>query len=275
MNVPWRVLADLGNSTLKLSAIDAASQAQEFSLHRINLLDHDWPEQIMPSFERFGLLASSPAIWSIASVNRPAYDRLHAWVNRHRRSDRLFVMTHRDLPLQCDVVEVQRVGIDRLIAAWAARELVHQDGVVVVDAGSAMTVDLIDDQGVFRGGAIMAGLRLQIRALATGTDALTEVDLQGPLPSPLAPGRKTHDAIRVGISAAAAGGVRFLVEQYHALVGTPLRLVITGGDAPYLMPHLGSTAVHVPDLILRGLWHLSHRGVDLAGCAESIDVESQ
>jgi pantothenate kinase type III len=61
------------------------------------------------------------------------------------------------------------------------------------------------------------------------------------------------------VTAAAAGGVRLLIEQYRQLVAGPLRVLVTGGDAPYLLPHLDPAAQDVPDLILRGLLALAAR----------------
>ncbi len=261
MNEAWIVAADLGNSALKLAALPQQAPLQELPVQRVWLEDAHWPDTIEQSLLRLGLRADQPALWMVASVNRPAYDRLRAWISRHRKHDRLNVVTCRDVPLNADVDEIQRVGIDRLVAAWTAYRLVGSKPVVAVDAGSATTVDYVDEQGIFRGGAIMAGLRLQVRALASGTDALTEFDIGNSPEPPLKPGRSTQPAIRIGVCAAAAGGIRFLVEQYQHLSRAPLSVVLTGGDAAFLQPHLDASVHTVPDLIVRGLAEIAQRQI--------------
>lgn len=288
MNAVWRVVADLGNSALKIFATpesaaaewiakdwDTANKQAFIFSQPISLRESDWPENIPNALRVFDDLAETPAQWTVASVNRPAFDQLKSWLHRHRAKDRLNLVTWRDIPLKLDVEHPQCVGIDRLVAGWAARSFAISSArinaqvppVVVVDAGSAMTVDLVDSSGVFRGGAIYPGLRLQILSLSHGTDALTEIELGPPLNERLVAGRNTEQAIRLGVSAAAAGGIRLLFGAYQIQLSRTPRLILTGGDATYLSPHLPNAEV-VPNLILGGLLRLSPQTI--AACKEAV-----
>jgi type III pantothenate kinase len=251
----WRVAADLGNSALKLFAVDA-TPSTERNLQRVSLAEIDWPDAIADALRAFGVPKNAPALWSIASVNRPASDRMKAWLHRHRRHDQIRMVTWEDIDLEIDVQYPERVGIDRLVASWAGFLYAKRAPVIVVDAGSAMTVDLVDQRGVFRGGAILPGLRLQIRSLAAGTDALTEIELGPPLPAPITAGKNTEQAIRFGVHAAAAGGIEFLQSQYRKMVTSVPRLIVTGGDAGHLAAILPNAEI-VPNLILQGLLQLA------------------
>src|SRR5205085_11851847 len=97
------------------------------------------------------------------------------WIRQ--RGDAVAVLeSWRQLPLEVKVEQPERVGIDRLLNFVALRSrTVRAVSMVVIDAGSAVTVDWVDEQGTFRGGAIFPGLRLMAMALHRYTAALPEV----------------------------------------------------------------------------------------------------
>ena len=143
----------------------------------------------------------------------------------------------------------EAVGIDRLLAAGAAFRL-GRGPVVVVDAGTALTIDLVSVGGCFMGGTIGPGLRAKATALASGTSLLPEVKLEAP-PSVL--GRDTRECIRAGVVFGAAGAVDRVVEELIAGADASPRVLLTGGDAPFLSPYLKSPHDSAPDLVLHGL----------------------
>ena len=161
------------------------------------------------------------------------------------------------LPIPVAVREPDRVGVDRVCAAAAAFDR-SGHACTVVDFGSAVTVDLVDDQGTFVGGAILPGPALQARILAEGTAALPEVALAPP-EQPI--GRDTVEAIRSGIYNGIAGAVRGLVEQYATVLNTWPQVVATGGDLEALLPRCDFIDTAVPDLALMwvGLAYARHR----------------
>lgn len=144
------------------------------------------------------------------------------------------------------------VGLDRLFAAAAAA----LDGtpVVIVDAGTAITVDWVGPEGDFRGGAIAPGVGLSFTALHTQTGKLPLVSAHDPDAGPAevpAPGTRTEDAIRCGVIRGLAGLVDRLVAEVAG--GEGYRVVLTGGDGPTLLPYLRCGAGLDPDLLLRGI----------------------
>lgn len=160
------------------------------------------------------------------------------------------------LPLQVAVDAPERVGIDRLLNAVAANVLRPQGAVaVIVDCGSATTVDLLSADGAFQGGAILAGFELASRSLHEYTALLPYIpmeDLQSP-PMPL--GRNTRDALRSGLYWGQVGGVRALVERLIESADVDRQdaaIYLTGGGAELLRPHFPAAA-HVPHLTLQGL----------------------
>lgn len=160
------------------------------------------------------------------------------------------------------------VGQDRLLCALGAFARSEQ-ACIVVDAGTAITVDFVDGQGVFHGGAIAPGLRMMLRALHDGTSALPLVDLTPPKDAAAAPvagdepvpfGKTTQDAIRTGVLGAARGLVHHLVDRYAEFYKAYPRVIATGGDAPLLFDNDPIVERVEPDLVLIGMlsaWELS------------------
>lgn len=156
-----------------------------------------------------------------------------------------------DWGLQIDYDNPARIGVDRLAAASAAhRATPAGQAVVVVDAGTALTVDAIDAEGTFRGGVIVPGLRLGLNALGAGTSLLPQVELAATTPLL---GKNTADGLRSGALHGSAALIEGLCTRMAATLDTPVAIFLTGGDGPLLYPHI--TAIHTcdPNLVLRGL----------------------
>lgn len=212
-----------------------------------------WSSQDAPDTELLTRIDSQPKLWYIASVCRPARLRLEAWLGQRRPHDVIRNLSYQDMPLRVLVDQPQAMGIDRLAAAVGANlRRDSQHAAIVVDGGTAVTVDAIDRSGALLGGFILSGPRLSAQALAANTDLLPQIDLrsQEPLPSL---GRNTRDAIRGGILWGLIGSVRLLVNQLRSQLEEPVTVFISGGSLETLVPQLVPGACHVPDLVLTGI----------------------
>ena len=151
-----------------------------------------------------------------------------------------------------DLTTPETTGPDRLLAAVAATAWRPGTPNIVVTAGTAVTVNLTDSRGRFRGGAILPGFGVAAAALAGGTAALPLVALTTP-PPPL--GRSTVAALQSGIHHAVCAAVDRLVEEYAALADGPADVYLTGGGAALLGEGMQASHTLVPNLVLRGLRH--------------------
>ncbi|MBL8763563.1 MAG: type III pantothenate kinase [Phycisphaerae bacterium] len=156
------------------------------------------------------------------------------------------------------------VGQDRLLNALAAYERTG-GACAVIDAGTAVTVDLVDAEGEFKGGAIAPGLRAQLAAMSRSTAQLPPVELPQSCdawPSddeaPRAFGVTTSEAMTLGVVCGLRGLVRALLERYAASVGAYPRVIATGGDAPFLFSNEPVVEHIVPDLTLLGMLACVH-----------------
>ncbi|HEG42756.1 MAG TPA: type III pantothenate kinase, partial [Phycisphaerales bacterium] len=131
------------------------------------------------------------------------------------------------LPIEMGVENVSEVGTDRVVAAAAAFAVV-EDAVVVADFGTAVTIDLVDEDGVFLGGVICPGFELSAGALEKGTAKLPKVTVERPK-NPV--GGSTVEAINSGLYYSAIGTLRMMAETYAAELGKWPQLIVTGGSA--------------------------------------------
>lgn len=144
----------------------------------------------------------------------------------------------------CGYRDYAQLGIDRWLAVVAAYAK-NSDAVIVVDAGSAVTVDIVSAEAVHQGGYIVPGLQLMHKALWQGTDrikvgAKQSADMNSP-------GLSTDEALDKGCLLLLIAMIESLVSKYKA------RLVVTGGDGELLQNALCVEAELYPDLVLEGL----------------------
>ncbi len=242
------VAVDIGNSSLKaaLFAVDAGPQPHpEFTVR----IPNGAPVSTLAA-----KLPATACHWAVVSVNRTVETTLATWVRTQRPGDYYQLLQTADFPLRIAVEFPERVGNDRLAAAVAANQLrCHAQPAIVIDSGTAITVDLVDVAGTFCGGVILAGPAIAAAALATHTDALPLVRDFG-FESPPAPvGRSTEEAIRSGLVWGTIGALKELVARFSAGLAAVPHVFCTGPGAESLVEHLGSEAQYDPLLVFRGI----------------------
>jgi type III pantothenate kinase len=154
-------------------------------------------------------------------------------------------------------VEPARLGVDRWLALIAAFQSMRS-AVLVVDAGSALTVDVADDNGRHLGGYIVPGARLMERSLLEGTD---KVRFDVSASESFGLGVSTGECVHHGILAAQCGTVLVALHAAERQLGRRPPLIVSGGWALQAADHLAQLGVEeinvIPDLVLDGLrWAL-------------------
>lgn len=188
----------------------------------------------------------------IASTNHRFRDELVESLAKPAR-DRVFLVgTDIGIPVRHALSDEAfgRTGQDRLLNALGAFELCGQ-ACAVVSAGTAMTIDFVDGQGVYQGGAITPGLRMWLKSMHDGTAALPLVEPRRPDSDPFA--KSTEQAMLTGAFYGIRGVVRSLVERYAEAYEAYPRVIATGGDAPFLFEGDDLIDRIDPDLTLRGI----------------------
>jgi len=146
--------------------------------------------------------------------------------------------------VSCGYTSLETLGVDRWLAVLAAFEKTGR-AAVVVDAGSTLTVDIVNSEGVHQGGYIVPGVRLLQESLWQGTDQV-KVDQYGSGEQPI-PGVTTEQAVSHGCILMLVAFIERLAAERRA------ELIITGGDALLIKSQLAVKADYCPDLVLDGL----------------------
>jgi type III pantothenate kinase len=229
---------DVGNSSAKWRLVDGA---QVLARGRYVPGDENSRNALFES-------VSEPRhIW-ISSVAAPEAESELARMLRQRWGlDPWFARTQGSTAdLRNSYAEPRRMGVDRWLAMLGARRRTGER-LCVVDAGSALTIDLVDASGQHEGGYIIPGPALMERALLLDTDRVRFDEDTG---YALTPGVSTAEAVRHGIALAQAGAVALALEQAG---GDAPELFFCGGGARELMRLLERAGTFAPDLVFEGL----------------------
>ena len=191
-----------------------------------------------------------PAACYFSSVVSDVIENVIAgWVHRNWKMDPVFVKTAQ---FQCGVTspgyDLKQLGVDRWLALVGARALTNNSA-VVVDCGTAITVDALTAAGEFVGGSILVGFHTASRALSDNAFRLPKLDDY----QAIVPALTTKQALSSGTILGLAGGIDRLVQEYLDLVEVPVTLFMTGGDASVANAHTAFDFEIVPDLVLQGL----------------------
>ena len=250
---PAFAAADIGNSRLKVALFEqplAAPLPEPVRVTNLTSPEAD-PNHLIQWLRPY---EASQIDWWLSSVNRPAATQFIDWLRNHGAGSQITMLSASDLPLQVSLEHPDMVGIDRLLAALAANRLREAGrAAVVVDLGSAITVDLLSPDGVFKGGAILPGIGMSARAMHEFTDLLPLLDMQALNEPPAVIGTSTVQAMTSGIYWGAIGGVRELVSRFGADLDAEPDVFLTGGAAADVRKLVHDRAKYVPNLILAGI----------------------
>lgn len=244
--IPSVLACDVGNSAIHVAGVKG---------------DDVTPVRVFRMGELAGLGQALSDLWArmpeprkivAASVNPVGLKALEAAALK--ATGQAVSVIGRDLPLPIEtaLAHPELIGVDRLCAAVAAYDRLGA-ACVVADFGTAITIDCVDDQGAFLGGAIMPGLSMGAKCLGSNTAQLPTVELVEP---DWVYGQDTRQAIVGGLVFGARGALAQLVEAYATALGHWPLVIVTGGDAELICPDIGQSELVqaiVPDLVIRGV----------------------
>jgi type III pantothenate kinase len=241
---------DIGNTAIKGGLFEGVD------LRRTFRLETD-PAASVPAYRhalRHHLDGVDVERVGVASVVPPVAALVTEAVRAETMRLPLAVSHHLPLPFEMGYETPETLGTDRIAAAAGAWALYRDDAperpLVVVDAGTAVTLEVVSADGVFLGGTIGAGPDLVRRALAGGTAQLPEVDARLPR---RAIGRSTKEALQAGLMWPFLDGVRGLLARTTDELGAAPLVVATGGWSELLAAHVEAVDHVEPDLVLHGV----------------------
>lgn len=245
------LLMDIGNSRLKWGVLDDDGirrtghiSQQSISEQGLAALTSKLPRRVDAVF------ASNVAGASFAT-------RLSGVVGMHCDVDVHFARTEKTA---CGVTnsyrQPRRLGVDRwvaMIGAWGE----IQASCLIVDAGTAVTIDVLDDEGQHLGGQILPGVTLMAETLASRTSDIPNIQRRA---ASQERGMEMFASTTAGaVGHGASNAVLGAIERSQSVLrdnGYEPTIVLTGGDASRILKSLGEQPIHRPHLVLQGLAEL-------------------
>ncbi|UCG35262.1 MAG: type III pantothenate kinase [Candidatus Omnitrophota bacterium] len=153
-------------------------------------------------------------------------------------------------PIQCRY-DKKHVGMDRLVNAYASRCL-YPGTRLIIDFGTAVTIDFLSKKGAYEGGLILPGLGSSLRVLSSCALLPSTITLKHT--KKVIP-KNTAQSINKGIEEGFSAMINTLVKKYQKALGlSPKeRIIITGGEASFILPCLSFPYIYEPFLIFKGL----------------------
>lgn len=270
---------DIGNSNITLGLFSGASLLHTFRLQSRREQTADEYAILLGRLLELQALSRSDVVHVIlASVVPSLSTALARAVERAFGCRALVVSSATDTGVALAVERPHEVGIDRIVNVVAARHqalldagldplapkagAVLEAGAIVVDLGTATTLDCLSPSGEFVGGVIVPGMRVSFDALVARTAQLRDVELVAPS---RVLGKNTVHCLQSGIVYGYASLIDGLVAKLRSELPFACRVLATGGLASAVVPHAISIERVDPDLTLRGLLAIHERALAAAG----------
>ena len=230
------LVVDIGNTLIKVAVVERDEVVYMQQAESIEEVD------LVTLCERFPSLRRA----IVASTAFPTADV--AVMLREKGFDVLEMTSLTPVPIGNTYQSPETLGVDRLAAAVAAVEVMGCRDCLVVDFGTAITIDLVED-GIYRGGNISPGVRTRFRALHDYTGRLPECS---PTDEKLEYGSTTRQAIEQGVMQ----GITYEIEGYishFSAQNVKISLIFTGGDAKYFVKRIKNAIFANCELVICGL----------------------
>lgn len=233
------IAIDIGNSSAKVALLENGSVTKCMRIERLDV------EFLADIFRQADKPIEQAVLSTVAGVEAEVENFLKQHTGYYLRVDHTTPM-----PIRNGYATPHTLGIDRLVAAVGATTFFEGCNILVVDLGTAITVDMVSSEGMFLGGNISLGASGRFRALNDYTAGLPLVKLSESANDQL--GTDTQSAIRNGV----VGGIVYELEGYIARAEKKyddLKIIFTGGDAKYFAKRLKNTIFATADLVFLGL----------------------
>lgn len=242
-----KLFVDVGNTAMKWRYCDGATVHQGGCRH-----EREWSRVVDVMLAGAG--RSPEEIW-IASVAGPEADTVIAacLASRTGCRPRFYYSCESDFGVQSCYPEPRKLGVDRWVAMIEGFQ--RYGASIIIDCGSALTIDAVDGRGVFLGGYIVPGLGMLRGALLRDT---SDVHIE-PGTAQLQLGQSTGECVHNGLLRMSVAFVTEVVVELRQVLDDTSKVLVTGGDAPELIGSFAFEFEHAPDLVLDGLERVAAR----------------
>ncbi|MFZ2431367.1 MAG: type III pantothenate kinase [Lutibacter sp.] len=230
------LIIDVGNTRIKTAVFDDGKMIHNESLTNFSFVSE--AKKIVKKYK-----CTSAIISSVGSVNKSQIDELRAEIS-------LIELDYdTKVPFVNKYATPKTLGVDRIALVSSAISKYPNKNVLIIDAGTCITYDFVNNEGNYFGGAISPGLQMRYKALNVFTENLPLLE-----PSEIVEliGNSTETSIHSGIINGVINEIDGVIEQYRKK-NTDLTIVLTGGDIKFLSNRLKNGIFANPNFLLEGL----------------------
>ncbi|MEW6984601.1 type III pantothenate kinase [Colwelliaceae bacterium 6471] len=239
-----KALVDIGNSRTKFVFESNGSLSEVFVVNN-DILSSKWYAQRWLAVTHIYLACVS---------NKKLATEISNWSKKSNIQCDVIVSEGERFGVKSAYKHEQSLGVDRWLALIGGLKLYPNRNIVIIDAGTATTIDVVDASGVHQGGWILPGIELMKESLLAGTSNVVARPQES---TSIAFGKNTTDCVNNAAWAATTGGVNVAITQARTLLKSVEQVILTGGNGALLQPFLPSSSVVHNDLIFHGIQRYS------------------
>ncbi|PKB17108.1 type III pantothenate kinase [Flavobacterium sp. 5] len=228
---------DVGNTRIKSAVFEGTTILESFVFLKTELEINI--QNILKKYKKIYHLVVS----SVSDIEKQSFSNFESRVNIH------FVSRNDSFPFVNRYKTPNTLGVDRMVLATGATLQFPNQNRLVIDAGTCVTYDFIDESNNYLGGAISPGLQLRYSALHNFTAKLPLLELENP---EYFIGKSTSESLHSGVVNGLVYEIDGFIEEYKALHPNFI-IILTGGDAVFLAKRLKNTIFANSNFLLESL----------------------
>lgn len=232
-----RLAIDIGNTLIKAAVYEDNTFVERFQFTA---------DTFESGFEKILELYPNCLDWILTSVGQITQAQFEKFTSRIRLH---VVDRNSKFPFKNQYQTPETLGIDRMILASGAVIKYPNQARLIIDAGTCITYDFVDDQNVYHGGAISPGLQMRYKALHHFTAKLPFLEKSEPT---YYIGKSTAESIHAGVVIGITHEINGFIKQYSSN-NTNIIIILTGGDADFLAKQLKNTIFVHSNFLLESL----------------------
>jgi len=226
---------DIGNTTIKLVVFDSSKVVARYVITHEDVFDM---QDLINTYSIQNSIVST-----VTTSEFP-------WMSLLTKNTHCIRVNHAiRIPFISSYSPFEKLGLDRVVGLSAAIKMFPEEDVLVIDAGTCITYDLMNAQAHHLGGSISPGLGMRYRAMHEFTDALPKLDVTNPSAFPPS---NTQEAIHHGVIDGACAEIEAFIAQYTEN-SSNFKVILTGGDANFLAERLKNGIFAHVDFLAHGL----------------------
>ena len=234
------LIIDAGNTFVKLAVFENGSILYDENTEVSNLI-----KKVKEVFDNYPKIEWA-IVSSVVNLTKKQINALAIFCNVHILDQKS------KTPFKNSYATPQTLGVDRIALATAAFYHNPKGNTLVIDAGTCITYDMINDIGEYLGGGISPGLAMRYKALHQNTSKLPFLDIKDPIDLI---GNTTDSSIHSGVVNGVCAEIDGVIDQYKSRF-KDLTVILTGGDALFLSKRLKNTIFALSKFLLEGLNYL-------------------